>query len=253
MSIFRFAEKVFYDVKSPYFLWVNNALALVTFVSVGSIVLSTVPSFSAYSIVFKSIEYAAVAIFTVEYLGRVLANRHNMLSYCFSFFGIIDLLSILPTLAGLSNFTFLKNARVLRVLLFLRLLRTSKVIRLSEDGTHDLEHSSHLYHTDIRIYFFSLLSAVIIFASLIYVVEGETNATFSSIPLAMIWSAKVILGGVAQHMPQTVLGDVITILTRFTGLALFGLLISVIGNVIRRFLFGNEDSNPSKKRTRRIS
>jgi hypothetical protein len=73
-----------------------------------------------------------------------------------------------------------------------------------------------------------------------YTFEGDTPA-FESIPLAMIHTAKVIMGGIAQHMPTTVAGDLITILTRFTGLLLFGLLISIVGDTLRRALFGSQD------------
>lgn len=61
---------------------------------------------------------------------------------------------------------------------------------------------------------------------------------FESIPLAMVWSAKVIMGGVPQHMPATVWGELVTIGTRFFGLLLFGLMISIMGNTLKKILFG---------------
>jgi voltage-gated potassium channel len=241
-ALIRFIEKSLYDVTTKQFMFVNNLYAAVTLASVLSLILSTVPALIQYEHVFYLIEYGTVALFTLEYLGRIIANRRNIRSYIFSFFGIVDLLAIVPTFASFTNLTFLKTARILRILLFLRMIRVVKVLRASTSRLQDPEElAHHFYRINIRIYFFALLSTIVIFSSLIYAVENDINPIFANIPLAMIWTSKVILGGVAQHMPQTVWGDIITIATRFTGLALFGLLISIIGNSLRKILFGTEN------------
>jgi voltage-gated potassium channel len=252
-SVTKLAEQFFYKVNSKSFLIVNNFYAAVTLVSVLGIVLSTVPALSHYEHIFIAIEYFTVGLFALEYIGRIIANRRNVSSYVLSFFGIIDLLAIVPTFASFTNLTFLKTARILRILLFLRMVRVAKVMRIPSAILKDPEYYAHyFYHVNIRIYFFALLSAIVIFASLIFAVEGEWNPVFASIPLSMIWTAKVIMGGVAQHMPQTIWGDLITIATRFTGLALFGLLISMIGNWLRRILFGSDTVDQKNRNHRRI-
>jgi voltage-gated potassium channel len=255
-SVTKLAERLFYKVNSRAFLIVNNFYAAITLLSVLSIILSTVPALSSYQSIFIAVEYSTVGLFTIEYIARIIANRRNISSYIFSFFGIVDLLSIIPTFASFTNLTFLKTARILRILLFIRMIRVAKVMRIPANTLKDPEYYAHyFYRANIRIYFFALLSAVIIFASLIFAVEGEFNPVFASIPLSMIWAAKVIMGGVAQHMPQTVWGDLITIATRFTGLALFGLLISIVGNGLRKILFGSDtvaDRNRTHRRIRKI-
>lgn len=187
-----------------------------------------------------TVEYIAVAIFTVEYLGRIVANKGHVRKYMFGYFGIIDFFSIFPTFLSFSNLLFLKSVRIVRILRLLRMVRLAKMSRLSDELPTDSEEQAHLYKLSVRIYFFALLCSVTIFGTLMYVVEGY-RPEFASIPLSMIWATKVTLGGVAQHMPLTTLGDLVTIAARFSGLALFGILISIVGGSLRFMLFGTRE------------
>lgn len=253
MNVQRFTHDIFYNVESRRFTIVNNILAGVTIISVLAIILETVPPLAKYGTLFAVIEGIVVSLFTFEYIGRIVANRKHVFSYLFSFFGIVDLLAIAPTYLGLTNLTFLKTARVLRLLQLLRMVRLAKLARFSRPHKKDVEEYTALYRYAIRIYFVALLSAITIFGTLIYVAEND-QPWFSSIPLGMVWAAKVTMGGVAQYMPQTAWGDIITIAARFTGLALFGLLISIVGNTLRHLLFGSEHilaEPPHKKRARK--
>lgn len=243
----RFAQKAFYDPHSRLFLPINNALAAVTLVSVLSIVLETVPTLSGYARIFSTIEYVVVSIFITEFILRLVANKARPFDYLFSVMGIIDLLAIVPSLFAATNLTFLKTARVIRILLFLRIVRVAKFVRAPKVGLHDPEHQAHLHRMNVRIYFAALFSSVVVFATLMYLAEGEVQPeAYGSIPLSMIWAAKVTMGGVAQDAPITALGDIITIMTRFTGLALLGLLIHIIGTSTRRVLFGSDSLEGEK-------
>jgi voltage-gated potassium channel len=203
-------------------------------------VFETVPAFVPYMPVLVVIEYVAVCIFTIEYIGRIIANYGHVRKYIFGYFGIIDLLSIIPTFFALSNFLFLKSVRVLRILRLLRMIRLAKLSRIDDEALAEPETKAHLYKMSVRIYFLALFSSVTIFGTLMYVTEGY-RPEFASIPLGMIWAAKVSLGGVAQHMPDTTIGDLITIAARFSGLALFSLMISIIGGSLRWILFGTQE------------
>ena len=238
--------EAFYNVQSKLFLIVNDVLAFFTILSVVGVVLETVESLQKYSYVFLAIEYVSVAIFTIEYIGRIIAAQKKS-SYIFSFFGIIDLLAILPTLIGFTNFTFLKSARILRIMRFLRMLRLAKLMRLKSVHKKDLEEYSEIYRINVKIYFLTLFTAIVIFASLIYVAEGHTQNEFKNIPISMIWASKVIMGGVPEAIPKTIAGNIITIMARFTGLILFGLLINIVGMSVKKILFGSEEIIPQQK------
>lgn len=250
----RTLQNAFYIPSSRIFLPVNNILAGITLISVLALILDTVPALEHYSLYFSIIEYGAVCIFTLEYIGRVISKGKDAMNYIFSFIGIIDLLAIVPTYLALGNITFLKTARIIRILLFLRIVRIAKLARGPNRDLTDIEHYADLYRLNVRIYFFALLSTIILCGSLIYIAEGEQNPVFESIPLSMVWAAKVAMGGVAQHMPQTALGDIITIITRFAGLALFGLLIHIIGTSVQTLLFGkplsSSENAPHRKKKR---
>jgi voltage-gated potassium channel len=244
-QLIKTAEEVFYNVESRKFLVVNNFLAVLTLISVLAIILESITSLESYSTLFRTIEYVAVFFFTLEYIGRILVNKKDITSYAFSFFGIVDLLAIVPTFLGLSNLTFLKSARILRILRLLRVIRIAKIARFEKERTKDLEDYAHLYSLNIKIYFFALLSAIIVFGTLIYIIEGD-NETFRNIPLGMIWAAKILLGGISPVVPATVVGEIISVLGRFVGLALLGLLISIVGGMVRKLLFGTKDIAPDK-------
>ena len=222
---------------SRLFLWLNDFLAVVTLVSVAALILETVDGLAAYRPFFETVEYTAVLLFTLEYVGRMI-SRESPFAYAFSFFGVVDLLSVAPTYLALGNFTFLKSARVLRILKFLRMIRLAKLARTTPRRHRDLEEHSYLYKINVFIYFFALLSAVIIFGTLLFIFEGGQYQA-SNIPLGMIWAAKVIMGGVAQVLPQTIFGEIVIVFARFTGLVLFGLLIHIVGVTVTRFLFGS--------------
>lgn len=234
------AHELFYDVESRQFLIVNNFLAILTLISILGIILETVVSLEAYTTLFHIIEYTTVAFFTLEYVGRIIANKKDIYSYIFSFFGFIDLLAIVPSYFGLTNLTFLKSARVLRILRLLRIIRLAKIARLEKLHSKELEDYAYLYKLNVKIYFLALFSSIIIFGSVIYVVE-DARGVFANIPLGMLWAAKVLMGGITQQIPSTPFGELISVLGRFTGLALFGLLISLVGTTIKKLVFGTKN------------
>jgi voltage-gated potassium channel len=213
---------------------VNDTLAALTLLSVLSIVLETVSTLEQFEPLFRSIEYITVAAFTAEYAARFYVTRRRW-QYAFSFFGVIDLLAIVPTYLGIGNLTYLKSARILRILRFLRILRLAKIGR-----SHILKHVSPVA-LNISIYVTALISAIIIFGTLIYIAEPE-SISFANIPLGMLWAAKALLGGLGgsteSQVPITQTGQIIALFARFTGLLLIGLLISVMGNIMRYVLTG---------------
>lgn len=225
------------DPRSRWFYVTNDVLAFVTIVSVLAVVLETVPALEAYTEVFTLVEYVAVAVFTVEYVARWIVHKPGW-RYAISFLGVIDLLAILPTYLGLTNLTFLKTARVVRILSFLRLVRLAKLRHLRR---RDPDEELSIYRLNLTLYFVALTGATVLFGSLLYVVEVEAG-TFASAPAAMLWTIETFLGGsiTSTQLPQTVLGEILALLTRFTGLVLLGLLLTVVGNSVQKLLLGQK-------------
>lgn len=245
----KMCRSAFGDVESRYFEPVNDFFAILTIVSVLAVVLETVEGLERYHDIFLFIEYFTVFFFSMEYLGRIIATRKPW-GYVFSFFGLIDLLAIVPTYLGIANLTFLKSARLLRMLRFLRMVRLAKLLRMRR-ARADIEEHAHnsLFRLTLQIYVLTLVCVILISATLIWLVEGD-RVVFANIPLSMIWSSKVLLGGVPQVMPQTVSGEMVVIFTRFMGLVLFSLLISIVGGSVKKLLLGTEEDKIERKRRR---
>jgi len=237
MTLLSKAYDLLENPHSRGFYLVNDILAFFTILSIIALAMETVASFSDYHYIFVFVEYVAVAVFTAEYLIR-LANTRT--KYVFSFFGIIDLLAVLPSYFVLANLTFLKSIRILRLLRFLRMLRLAKIFRfVGQHPTTQSENKLRLEKLNLQIYFVTLGSAIVVFGALIYAVEGYREE-FANIFLGMLWASKVIMGGILQTVPETIWGDIVIVMGRFTGLVLFGLLITVVGGLVQKILFGNE-------------
>lgn len=224
----------FEDPNSRTFVFVNDFLAFVTIISVLAIVLETIQSLHVYHTYFKVIEYTSVFVFSLEYLGRLWVAKSRR-AYIFSFFGIIDLLAIIPTFLALANFTFLKTSRALRILRFLRMLRLAKMARV-----HGKAKDAHsLYRLNIQIYVAALGTALLLLGTLFFIFEGH-HAYARDIPTSMFWTFKVILGGIPFEQPASMGGLGILIAAKFVSLILLGLLLSLINTLTRKALIGSE-------------
>jgi voltage-gated potassium channel len=234
-KIASFSKKAFYDPDSRIFVAVNDFLSFVTIISIVTIILETVPALSPEHPLFLFMEYTAVVFFSVEYVCRII-GANKKLSYVFSFFGLIDLLAIIPTLLHLSNLTPLKSVRAIRILRFLRILRITKVNRIEIGDSQ--EEFVEVYKINLKIYFLASLTIILILGSLAYIFE-EGNNGFGSIPESMLWVTKIVLADPGiKTFPQTVGGTAISLVARFFGLVLLGFLIRIVGDLINRFLLG---------------
>jgi voltage-gated potassium channel len=225
-------KNVFEDPEHPWFTPLNNFLALTTLISITSIALETVTSLSAYHLVFISIEYIAVAIFSIEYLARIYLAQKPF-RYIFSFFGVIDLIAIIPSYLGLTNLTFLKAARSVRIIRFLRMLRLTRFAHTKRRKNA----AQSLYVLNLEIYAVSLLCAVLVLGTAFYLFEGQHAP---DIPSGMYLTLLAIIGGVTYPQPVTIGGTVTLILARFVSMLLLGMLISLVGTMLRKLLIGAE-------------
>lgn len=237
-SLMRYVEEGFHDHKSPLYFRFEKVIAIVTIVSILSIVLESVHSLLFLHPVFLLIEWFSVLFFTLEYFGRVLTTRGKW-QYVLSFWGIVDVLAVLPTYLHLGNFTFLKSVRILRVLRLVRLLRLIKVIRMYTETIHGVDSEEEANKQNIRIYFFTLVTCIVLSGSVLYAIEHNQPA-YENIPKAMLQGAKILVGGLAISLPQTLAGEIVVVVIRFIGLALFGLLIAIVGGSLHQLIFGEK-------------
>ena len=156
-----------------------------------------------WSDTFYALEWAFTLIFTAEYVLRLMLVRRP-LHYARSFFGIIDMVSILPTYLSLlfAGSQFLLIVRVLRVLRIFRVLKLAEYS--SEAGV--LLGALTRSRYKILVFLYAMLTIVAIFGALMYVVEGA-DAGFTSIPIGMYWAiVTVSTVGFGDIVPLTPFG-----------------------------------------------
>ncbi len=239
------------DAQSQVAHYFNAALAFLIIVNVGAVILESVePIRAQYPVTFVAIEHVATAIFIIEYVLRVWTAvdlndgrfRHPLwsrLAYVRSFFGIIDLLSILPAVLGLLGASDFRVLRLLRLLRMLKLTRHSTVFALIWNVLREEAHA-------IGALVFILFLTVTVSGALMYMIEGEEPGTlFTSIPASMWWAIETLTTvGYGDMIPSTAAGRILggsVIIVGIVTLALFSGLITV--SFIDQLRIGRGQSN----------
>ncbi|OAI21620.1 ion transporter [Methylomonas koyamae] len=182
-------------------------LIVAILLSIGVVMLDSVAHIQQrYADVLFRAEWAFTALFTLEYLLRLVCVRRPWL-YIRSFFGVIDLLSILPAYLGL----LLPGTGYMLTLRILRLLRIFRILKLSQylDEANVLTVALANSFRKITVFLYAVLTLVVVFGALMYVVEGP-QAGFTSIPKAVYWAIVTITTvGYGDIAPKTALGQLI--------------------------------------------
>ncbi|SHE99134.1 ion transporter [Vibrio gazogenes] len=170
-------------------------------------------------------EYGFTILFTAEYLVRLYCSPHPK-AYAKSFYGIVDLLAILPTYISLL-FPTISFMAVIRLIRVMRIFRILKLVRYLQDSNL-LMRSLFMARRKIFIFFSSVSILVTIFGVLIYVIEGPEHG-FSSIPKCIYWAIVTITTvGYGDLVPQTPLGQGLASLTMLLGYSIIAVPTGII-------------------------
>jgi len=171
------------------------------------------------------LEWLITIVFTIEYLLRVYIS-HNTVRYVFSFWGAVDLLSILPTYLSL----FVWGTNYLLVVRILRLLRVFRILKLANFNAEAivlvkaLKASMH----KISIFLFALMTINILLGTVMYVIEGGRNG-FTSIPQSIYWAIiTVTTVGYGDIVPRTNLGKFISSIAMIVGYAIIAIPTGIV-------------------------
>jgi voltage-gated potassium channel len=182
-------------------------LILAILVSVGVVMADSVQSLSGrYDPWFNGLEWLFTVFFTLEYTARLVCVRRP-LRYATSFFGVIDLLAVLPTYLAL----FFPELYALIDVRVLRLLRVFRVFKLAAyvDEYQSLAMAFSASRRKILVFLSAVLMLVLIFGTIMYVVEGPGNG-FTSIPTSVYWAISTLTTvGFGDLVPKTDLGRLI--------------------------------------------
>lgn len=190
-------------------------LVIAIILSVVIVIMDSVQTIHArHAGVMNVLEWLFTLMFTVEYIARLCCVRHP-LRYATSFFGIVDLLSVLPTYLAL----LVPEAQALLDVRILRLLRIFRVLKLT---LYVAEYSALMAalaasRRKILIFLSFVLMVVLVMGTLMYVLEGPKNG-FTSIPKAMYWAIVTLTTvGYGDIVPQTNFGKLISSMMMLLG------------------------------------
>ncbi|GAB3988487.1 ion transporter [Spirosoma daeguense] len=202
------------------------SLLFLIVLSVVAVILESVPSVErSYGLFFERIEWVFTILFTVEYILRIISIRQP-LRYIFSFFGLVDLLAILPSYLGL----FLFGAHELAAVRILRLLRIFRILKLGEytSAAALLAYSLRESRAKITVFFVAIFTLVITLGAMMYVVEGRSNG-FESIPLSIYWAVITITTvGYGDIVPSTPMGKFIATIIMLLGYVIIAVPTGIV-------------------------
>jgi voltage-gated potassium channel len=183
------------------------ALVAIILLSILTVVLDSVPAIGRrYATQMSVLEWTFTIFFTIEYIARLVCVQRPV-RYARSFYGVIDLVSVLPTWISLlvpGSQVFL-DVRILRLL---RIFRILKLTRYVDEYTR-LGEALVASKRKIMVFLSVVLMLILILGTVMYVVEGPESG-FTSIPMAMYWATVTITTvGYGDITPHTHLGKAI--------------------------------------------
>ncbi len=173
------------------------------------------------------IEWIFTILFTIEYVLRLACVRRP-LRYALSFYGIVDLVSIIPTYLTLLPLP--ADAHALLLVRALRLLRVFRILKLSRyvGEAGDLSRALAASRAKIMVFLWAVLLVVLLVGTVMYLVEGPENG-FTSIPRSIYWAIVTMTTvGYGDIAPQTVLGQVIASVLMITGYGIIAVPTGIV-------------------------
>ena len=210
-----------------------------------SIILVMLESVASYNIKYHDqfyfAEWVITIFFSIEYILRIITINKPK-NYIFSFYGIVDLLSTIPSyiiffVGGSNMFLAVRALRLLRVF---RILKVTRYIGESQKLISALKHS----RAKISIFLFAVLIICIITGTLMYLVEGPENG-FTNIPLSIYWCIVTLTTvGFGDIHPLTPLGRFIASFIMIVGYGVIAVPTGIVGAEISKDMNKAEGIKP---------
>lgn len=178
-----------------------------------------------YGVWLRGLEWFFTIVFTLEFAGR-LWTVSSKRKYLFSFFGIIDLLSVLPSylaiiFTGAQAFLVIRSIRLLRIF---RIFKLSRYVGEGQNLMRALKSSQH----KIIVFLLTVLTSVIITGTLMYLIEGPTHG-FTSIPISIYWSIVTMTTvGYGDIAPQTPVGQALASIIMVLGYGIIAVPTGIV-------------------------
>lgn len=222
----RSLHEIIFEADTPAGKLFDVLLILSIVVSVVLVMLDSVSSVRhAYGDLLYIGEWVFTILFTIEY-GLRLYSVGRPLSYATSFFGVVDLLAILPTYLSIV-FPGTQYFLVIRILRVLRVFRVLKLVQYMSEA-RVLMQAMRASRRKITVFLFVVLTLVVIFGSLMYIIE-DPQSGFTSIPQSIYWAIVTLTTvGYGDISPQTGLGQSLAALIMVIGYGIIAVPTGIV-------------------------
>lgn len=241
---------IIYGVNTPAGKAFDVGLLVVILLSVFTITLETVHGIDQrYHKELFVLEWVFTLLFTLEYALRIFVSKRPW-RYIFSFYGLIDLLSIIPMFLSI----FIQGSHILSSLRILRLLRLFRIFRLMEfmEESSKLKVALLASRAKIMVFLYAVLIIAVLIGTLMYYVEGPANG-FTSIPRSIFYTIVTLTTvGYGDMVPTTGIGQFLSMVLMVTGYGIIAVPTGIVGVEIAKEVSksSGEDSSKQIKHTR---
>ncbi len=233
-------HEIIYEADTKMGKTFDIVLLLVILLSIALVMLESIADLNrVYYMEFYIAEWIITGIFTIEYILRIVTIKRPK-RYIFSFYGIVDLLSTLPSYIAiiLGGHNMLFAVRALRLLRIFRILKITRYIGESDKLIRALKHS----RPKILVFLFAVVIISIIMGSVMFIIEGPESG-FTSIPIGIYWCIVTLTTvGFGDIHPITPLGQFIASFIMIMG---YGIIAVPTGIVSAEFTKSAHQSIPT--------
>lgn len=224
--------KIIFEADTPAGKAFDVILIWSIILSVLCVMLESVSSFAIdYGIYFYTVEWIFTGLFTIEYILRLICVDKPA-KYAYSFFGIIDLLAILPTFLS----SFIVGAQSLLVIRSFRLLRVFRVFKLTHyfNQADILKEALVASKPKITVFIVGVMATVITVGALMYLIEGGENG-FDNIPRSVYWAIVTMTTvGYGDIIPQTLPGQMLASVLMLLGYGVLAVPTGIVSVELAR-------------------
>jgi len=218
--------EIIFEADTPSGKFFDVTLLIVILISVALVMLESVPSIRRnHESILKILEWIITIIFSMEYILRIGIVKKPF-RYIFSFYGIIDFLSVIPTYLSLI-IVGSQSLVVIRILRLLRIFRILKLTRYTHAG-RTLARALWASREKISVFIFFVVILVIIVGTIMYLVEGEAHG-FKSIPHGIYWAIVTLTTvGYGDISPETPFGQFLASIVMIMGYAIIAVPTGIV-------------------------
>ena len=224
-------HEIIFEADTPFGKFFDISLIIFIIASVAAVLLESVPTYNdEFRLFFHTIEWIFTIFFTIEYILRLYSVMKPM-KYATSFFGIIDLLAILPTFLSL----FISGTQSLMVIRALRLLRIFRIFKMVSFVAEAEYITAALISSrkKIQVFLFAILLMVTIIGSVMYLVEGGINESYDSIPRAIYWAIVTLTTvGYGDIAPMTNFGQFLAAFVMILGYSVIAVPTGIVTSAL---------------------